>query len=97
MEKEAKTGMRFFFLQDYQHWLMAVFLGIVLAILVYLGFTAYSDSSARAGKKAEHELTYPDGIRGKSFPIPVFILFIFLGFFIWAILYVIFVGMKGPF
>ncbi len=89
--------MRFFFLQDYQDWLMAVFLGMVLAILVYLGFTAYSDSSARAGEKAEHELKYPDGIRGKSFPVPVFILFIFLGFFIWAILYVIFVGMKGPF
>ena len=89
--------MRFFPLLDYRDWLMAVSLGIVLAILVYLGFTAYSDSSARAAAKAEQELTYPDGIRGKHFPVPVFILFIFLGFFIWAILYVIFVGMSGPF
>ncbi len=89
--------MRFFFLQDYQHWLMAVFLGIVLAILVYLGFTAYSDSRARSDAKAEREITYPDGIRGKHFSTPLFIFFIYLGFFIWAILYVIFVGMKGPF
>ena len=97
MEKEGEAKMRFFFLQDYQHWLMAVFLGMVLTILVYLGFTAYSDSRARADEKAEHEFTYPDGIRGKSFPTPVFILFIYFGFFIWAILYVIFIGMKGPF
>jgi hypothetical protein len=87
--------MRFFFLQDYQHWLMAVFLGIVLAILVYLGFTAYSDSRARADEKAEKEFMYPDGIRGKNLPTPVFILFLYLGFIIWAILYVIFIGMKG--
>ena len=97
MEKEAKAEMRFFFLQDYQHWLMAVFLGIVLAILVYLGFTAYSDSGGRVRAKTEREFIYPEGIRGKDLPTPVFILFIYLGFFIWAILYVIFVGMKGPF
>jgi len=84
-------------LQDYQHWLMAVFLGMVLAILVYLGFTAYADSSGRARLKPEREFIYPDGIRGKGFQTPVFILFIYLGFFVWAILYVIFVGMKGPF
>ena len=97
MEKEDEAKMRFFFLQDYQHWVLAVFLGMVLAILVYLGFTAYSDSGARSGKKGEEEFTYPDGIRGKNFATPLFILFLYLGFFIWAILYVIFVGMKGPF
>ncbi len=89
--------MRFFVLQDYQHWLMAVFLGMVLAILVYLGFTAYSDSRARADEKSQQEHIYPDGIKGRSSPTPTFILFIYLGFFIWAILYVIFVGTKGPF
>lgn len=89
--------MRFFVLQDYQHWLLAVILGIVLAVLVYLGFTAYSDSKARSGARAEREILYPDSIRGKHFSTPVFIFFIYFGFFIWAILYVIFVGMKGPF
>ncbi len=88
--------MRFFFLQDYQHWLLSVCLGLVLAILVYLGFTAFGDSSSRAGKKAEEEFSYPDGIRGKNFPTPVFIIFLYLGFVIWAVLYVIFIGLKGP-
>jgi hypothetical protein len=88
--------MRFFFLQDYQHWLLSLFLGLVLSILIYLAFTAYTDSRTRAGEKGEEEFTYPDGIRGRNFPIPVFIIFLFLGFVIWAILYVIFIGMRGP-
>ena len=87
--------MRFFFLQDYQHWLLAVFLGLVLAILVYLGFTAYSDSSARADEKAEQEFTYSDGLRGKNFPTPLFILFLYLGFIVLLIIYVIFIGILG--
>lgn len=88
--------MRFFFLKDFQHWLLALFLGLVLAILVYLGFTAYADSSARAKEKAEEEFTYPDGLHGRNFPTPFFIVFLYLGFVIWAILYVIFIGMRGP-
>ncbi len=88
--------MRFFFLLDYQHWLLAFCLGLILAILVYLGFSAYEDSSSRSNKKTEEEFTYPDGIRGKNFPTPAFIIFIYLGFIIWAILYVIFVGLRGP-
>ncbi len=88
--------MRFFFLQDFQHWLLAFFLGLVLAILVYLGLTAYEDSKTRVGRKGEEEHTYPDGIRARNFPTPVFILFLYIGILIWAILYVVFVGMAGP-
>jgi hypothetical protein len=88
--------MRFFFLQDYQHWLLSVGLGLVLAILVYLGFTAFGDSSSRASQKTEEEFTYPDGIRGKNFPTPLFIIFLYLGFAIWAFFYIIFIGVKGP-
>ncbi len=88
--------MRFFFLQDYQHWLLSVGLGLVLAILVYLGFTAYGDSSSRARPEAEEHHSYPDGIRGRNFPTPLFIIFLYLGFVIWAFLYVIFVGLRAP-
>jgi len=88
--------MRFFFIQDFQHWLLSLFLGLVLAILVYLGFTAYADSRERAGERGEEEFNYPDGIRGKNFPTPLFIIFLYIGFFIWAVLYVIFIGLRGP-
>ncbi len=88
--------MRFFFLQDYQHWLLSALLGLILAILVYMGFSAFGDASARVDEKTEEKFHYPDGIEGRNFPTPSFILFIYLGFFIWAILYVIFIGLKGP-
>jgi hypothetical protein len=90
--------MRFFFLQDYQHWLLAVFLGLALVILVYLAFRSYGYSSERADEKARQEFNYPDGLKGTNFPTPPFILFLFFGFVIWAIFYVIFIGIRsGPF
>ncbi len=88
--------MRFFFLQDFQHWLLSVLLGLILAILVYLGFSAYGDASARADEKALGEFHhYPDGIEGRNYPTPTFIVFIYLGFIIWAILYVVYIGLRG--
>ncbi len=87
--------MRFFFLQDFQQWLLAVFLGLVLAILVYLAFKSYGYSSERAGEKAEQEFNYPDGLKGKNFPTPPFFLFLYLGFVICAIFYVIYIGIRG--
>ncbi len=87
--------MRFFFLQDYQHWFLSVFLGIVLAILIYLGFRSYSHSSQRAGEKAREAISYPDGILGKDYPTTPFVLFLYIGFVVWAILYVIYVGIMG--
>jgi hypothetical protein len=88
--------MRFFLLQDFQHWLLAVFLGGILATLLYLGFTAYRYSSERADEKTEQEFHYPDGLRGKNFQTPAFILFLYFGFVVWAICYIIFVGLRGP-
>lgn len=87
--------MRFFYVLDFQHWLLSVFLGIVLAILVYLGFTAYAYSRERADRRAEQEFHYPDGLRGNNFPTPAFILFLYAGFVVWMICYVIFIGIRG--
>jgi len=87
--------MRFFFLQDYQDWLLSVFLGLVLAILVYLAFTSYAYARARAKDRTMHESLYPDGLKGGDFPTPLFIIFLGLGLAIWAIFYVIYVGIRG--
>ena len=90
--------MRFFFLQDYRHWLLSVFLGLVLAILVYLAFQSYGYSKARADERSKEELDYPDDLKGKNMPVPPFFLFLGLGFVVWAICYVIFIGIRsGPF
>ncbi|OPY66858.1 MAG: hypothetical protein A4E57_02602 [Syntrophorhabdaceae bacterium PtaU1.Bin034] len=88
--------MRFFHLLDYQHWLLGLFLGLVLAIILYLAFTAYRYSSERADERAQQDFRYPDGIRGKNFPAPAFIIFIYVGFIVWTVCYIIFVGVRGP-
>jgi hypothetical protein len=87
--------MRFFFLLDYQHWLLAVFLGLVLTILIYLAFRSYGYSMERSDERAGQEFNYPDGIKGKNFATPPFILFLYFGFIVWMICYVIFVGISG--
>ena len=90
--------MRFFFLLDYQQWLLSVFLGLVLAILVYLAFRSYGYSRARADERAKEEFNYPDGLKGKNMPTPPFLLFLYFGFVVWAIFYVIFIGIRsGPY
>ena len=87
--------MRFFFLEDYQHWLLAVFLGLVLAILIYLAFRSYGYARARAGGRAEEAHVYPDGLKGKNSSTPPFIIFLYFGFVVWAIFYVIYIGIRG--
>lgn len=89
--------MRFFSLQDYQHWLLSVSLGLLLAILLYLALKSYGYSSERAEKGPGEEFIYPDGLRGRNLPVPPFMLFLYLGFVVWLICYVIVVGiLQGP-
>jgi len=89
--------MRFFFLHDFQHWLLAVFLGLVLAILIYVAFRSYGYSAGRAGFRPRKVVDYPDGLKGGDFPVPPFIIFLCLGILVWAICYVIFIGIyHGP-
>lgn len=87
--------MRLFFLQDYQHWLLSVFLGLVLAILIYLAFRSYGYARAAARGKPVVEHDYPDGLKGGNLPMPPFIILLCLAFVVWAVFYVIYVGVRG--
>jgi hypothetical protein len=87
--------MRFFPLLDYQDWILGLFLGIVLVILLYLAFTGYTDATGRSGKRREQVIPYPDGIEGGHHVPPLFIVFLYMGFAIWIIFYVIYVGIRG--
>lgn len=84
--------MRFFFLQDYRHWLLAVFLGLVLAVFLYLAFRSHDYSRERADERARRIFRYPEGLKGQNFPTPPYMLFLYIGFAVWAVLYVIFIG-----
>jgi amino acid transporter len=88
--------MRFFDLRDFQFWILAVFLGLISAVAVYLAFLSYRFSMGRkGGRPAEEEEEYPGGIKSAGNPVPPFLIFIIAGVLIWAIFYVFFLGIKG--
>lgn len=87
--------MRFFWVLDYQHEVLAVFLGIVTAVLIYLGFRSYSFTKERADERSEEKFDYPDKIHGVNHPVPPFLLFIILGFVVWFFFYIIIFGFRG--
>ena len=89
--------MRFFYVLDFQYLILALFLGIVSVFLIYLGFMSYRFSQKRKeeGETAEERYEYPGGLRIQNHPIPPFLIFICLGFALWAIAYVILIGLRG--
>jgi hypothetical protein len=91
--------MRFFSLLDFQHWVLAVFLGMTGVILVYLAFGGY------ARRRTEGlEAVQPPGIPGEGEapprdehnPIPPLLLVTYLGIVATAVGYMVFIGIRGP-
>ncbi len=87
--------MRFFAILDYQHEILAVFLGVVTALLIYLAFRSHYFTREREEEESHRDLEYPDEIHGKSHPVPPFLLFVIFGFIVWFFIYVIFFGVRG--
>ena len=89
--------MRLFALLDAQHLILGVFLGLVCAILIYLGFQSARYARPRKPEEEERESGYPDGLEIVNGPVPPLLLFLFAGFVVWFIFYVIFFGVqRGP-
>jgi len=87
--------MRFFAILDYQHEILAVFLGAVTALVIYLAFRSRYFTREREEEESRRALEYPDEIHGASHPVPPFLLFVILGFLVWFLIYVIFFGVRG--
>jgi len=89
--------MRFFNVLDFQYLILALFFGIISVFLIYLGFLSYRFSQKRKGEEesAEENHEFPGGLRIQNHPIPPFLIFICLGFALWAIAYVILIGLRG--
>ncbi len=88
--------MRFFAILDLQHEILAIFLGLVCALLIYLAFRSYRYSQERKDKGAGEEEFYESiGVSIKNHPVPPFLLFLIIGFIIWFFFYVIIFGIKG--
>jgi len=86
--------MRFFSLLDFQHAMLLIFLGVIALILLYLAFYGHDFIFGRGEKKEEIE-EYPGGIQARNRPIPLILVFLYLGLVIWALAYVVVSGIKG--
>ena len=90
--------MRFFPLLDFQHWVLAFFLGLTAVILVYLAFGSY----ARRRPDGKHGVEEPrtvgeaEGDHGdEENPVPPFLKVVYAGVAAAALGYMIFVGIGG--
>jgi hypothetical protein len=85
--------MRFFSVLDAQYLALLVFLGLIFFVLVYIAFGGYV-LPTRKGRREEIE-EYPEGLRAANGPLPLLLFFIYLSFIIWAVGYIIVIGIKG--
>jgi hypothetical protein len=90
--------MRFFSLLDFQHWVLALFLGLTAAILVYLAFGSYPRRRAQGPPGAQEPHAAGDSRdlhEGGENPVPTLLMVIYLGFFAVAVAYLVVVGIRG--
>ena len=90
--------MRFFPLLDFQHWVLAFFLGLTAVILVYLAFGSYQRRRAD-GKQTLEEPQSAGEVAGdhgdEHNPIPPFLKVVYAGIVVAALGYMIVVGIRG--
>jgi len=86
--------MQFFPLVNFQHWVLAIFLGLVLLILVYLAFGSHSRRTEGAAERDEREILFDEEPVKK--PMPPILIVVFLVAIFFALGYFILIGIKGP-
>jgi hypothetical protein len=91
--------MRFFTVIDLRHLVLAFFLGAGAVLVIYLAFRypLKRGKESDEAKKGEVSLAegYPDDLRIDNNPVPPVLVYVFLGFVLWLICYVIFFGVLG--
>jgi hypothetical protein len=90
--------MRYFTLLDFQHMLLALFLGVTAVILVYLAFGSYARH--QAAERQGPEETLPGDVtgevhEGQENPLPAFLKVVYAGIIATAVGYMVFIGMLG--
>ena len=85
--------MRSFPMIDVHYVVLALFMGLGALLVLWIAFRGYHE--AHEDEKADLE-AYPDGIRTGKGPIPALLLLVYVGFLIWALGYVLKVGVAGP-
>jgi hypothetical protein len=90
--------MRFFVLLDFQHMVLALFLGLTAVILVTLAFGSYARRQAMEMQPPEEPPggdVPGEGHEGQENPLPAFLKVVYVGIAATAIGYMIFIGIRG--
>jgi len=88
--------MRYFQLLGIQHFFMYLFPALATVVLFIIGLGYYyirrKDSEERETRIIER---FPGGIQGRNAPFPLFLILILAGTIIWALAYIILIGVLG--
>ena len=77
-------------------WMLAGGLLFAVAIILARASTTFTFSfRKRTDKELQEEHEFADGIKEQNRPVPILIWLVFIGYFIWAALYVVFSGSRG--
>jgi hypothetical protein len=91
--------MRFFPILDLHHLVLAFFLGLAGALVIFLAFR-YGERHRQIREEGDDSrsdrlVEETEDIRGGDNSIPPVLVFLFVGFLIWFICYVVFFGFLG--
>lgn len=84
--------MRYFTLLGFQHWILALFLGLFSAIAVYIAWYGYF--RRRFEDLDVSDKTKPTDVPGSEHnAIAPILVFVYIGIGLWILLYVVFIGL----
>lgn len=83
--------MRYFILLDFQHMVLAFFLGLLAVLFVYVAWRGYPP---REAKEALHE-ELASGHSSAMHPLPPLLLLVYVGAILWLLAYVLVRGIYG--
>jgi hypothetical protein len=88
--------MRYFELLNLQHFVLYLFPALATIVIFAAGLGFYylrrRDSAERETRIIEE---FPGGIQGRNAPFPLALLLIIIGTVIWALAYILFIGILG--
>ena len=90
--------MRLFTLIDFHHFVLALFLGIAAALVIYLAFRYVGHRRGAGDDRKEPgaaQAEYPDGLKIGDNPMPPVLMLLFVGFIVWLFFYVVVFGIRG--
>jgi hypothetical protein len=86
--------MRYFALLDFQVVVLSVFLGLAVLFLICVAFSLHEPGQEKR-RKPEKTEDYPEGIQVSENGIPPLLIFIYGGVIVWALGYMIVIGLRG--